>query len=149
MSLIYCKAQSGDFERINELFIEMLMTIYNTEQVDGYSTGDLERFFDGRDEWVCKVVDDDYIVAFLSIEVHHGEEEYIYLDDLSVTRTYRNKGIGTSLIKRSEEYAKEIGIHNIYLHVEKENVSAFRLYERLGYAINEEQGSRYLMLKEL
>ena len=33
MSLIYGKAQSGDFDRLNELFIEMLRTIYNTEQV--------------------------------------------------------------------------------------------------------------------
>ena len=150
MNLIYCKAQSSDFDRLNELFIEMLMTIYNTEQVDGYVDGDMDRFFDGRDEWVCKVIDHDKIVAFLSIEVHHEEdEEYIYLDDLSVTKSYRNKGIGTSLIKKSEEYAKEIGIHSIYFHVEKSNVSAFRLYKRLGYTINEEQGSRYLMIKEL
>jgi len=135
--------------RINELFIEMLMTIYNTDQVNGYSEGDMDRFFDGRDEWVCKVTDDDYIIAFLSIEVHHEEEEYIYLDDLSVTRSYRNKGIGTSLIGRAEEYAKEIGIHRIYLHVEKANTSAFKLYQRLGYTINEEQESRYLMRKEI
>jgi len=53
MSLIYGKAQSGDFDRLNELFIEMLRTIYNSEQVDGYAKGDMDRFFDGRDEWVC------------------------------------------------------------------------------------------------
>ena len=94
-------------------------------------------------------MDNDAIVAFLSIEVHHEDEEYIYLDDLSVTRAYRNKGIGTSLIKRAEEYAKKIGIYNICLHVEKTNVSAFSLYKRLGYIIKEEQGSRYLMIKEL
>jgi len=149
MNLTYSKAQSSDFNRINELFIEMLMTIYNTEKVDGYSEGDMDRFFDGRDEWVCKAVDNDKIIAFLSIEVHHEEEEFIYLDDLSVTKTYRNKGIGTSLIHRSEEYAKEIGIHSIRFHVEKENASAFRLYQRLGYAIKEEQGSRYLMNKAI
>ncbi len=149
MNLKYCKAQNSDFDRLNELFIEMLMTIYNTEQVDGYAAGDMDRFFDGRDDWVCKVTDNDKIVAFLSIEVHYEEEEYIYLDDLSVTKDYRNKGIGTSLIKRSEEYAKELGIHSIYLHVEKSNDSAFRLYKRLGYTINEEQRSRYLMIKEL
>lgn len=48
MSLIYGKAQSGDFDRLNELFMEMLRTIYNTEQVDGYAKGDMDRFFDGR-----------------------------------------------------------------------------------------------------
>lgn len=146
--MIYCKAQSDDFERLNELFIEMLTTIYNTDQVDGYSEGDMDRFFDGRDEWVCKVADNETIVAFLSIEVHHEEEEYIYLDDLSVTESYRNRGIGTTLINRAEEYAGEIGIHSIWFHVEKSNEDAFRLYKRLGYSIKEEQGSRYLMNKE-
>ena len=48
MNLKYCKAQSSDFDRLNELFIEMLMTIYNTEQVDGYADGDMDRFFDGE-----------------------------------------------------------------------------------------------------
>ena len=110
MDLTYGKALRSDFERLNELFIEMLAAIYNSEQVDGYSAGDMDRFFDGRDEWVCKVMDNDAIVAFLSIEVHHEDEGYLYLDDLSVTKTYRNKGIGTSLLKRAEEYAKEIGI---------------------------------------
>lgn len=149
MSLIYGKAQSGDFDRLNELFIEMLRTIYNTEQVDGYAKGDMDRFFDGRDEWVCVAIDNDNIIAFLSIEVHHEEEEYIYLDDLSVTSSYRNNGIGTSLIKRAEEYAEKIRVSKIYFHVEKTNASAFRLYQRLGYSIKEEQGTRYLMSKEL
>ena len=45
MGLIYRKAQSSDFNRLNELFIEMLQTIYNTEQVDGYSSGDMDHFF--------------------------------------------------------------------------------------------------------
>lgn len=149
MSWIWGKAQRGDFDRLNELFIEMLQTIYDTDQADGYSSGDMDRFFAGGDEWICTVADHDTIIAFLSIEVHHEDQEYIYLDDLAVTGKYRNKGIGTSLIKRAEEYAKEIHLTTLYLHVEKTNVSALRLYQKLGYTICEEQGSRYLMSKEL
>jgi len=143
------KAEKKDSNRINELFIEMLQTIYNTDQVDGYSDGDLDRFFDGRDEWISIAMDEDKIIAFLSIEVHHEEEEYIYLDDLSVTKQYRNNGIGTKLIRNAEAYAKEISIPTVCLHVEKSNVAAYRLYERLGYKIYEDQGSRYLMIKEV
>ena len=76
------------------------------------------------------------------------EKEYIYLDDLSVTAAYRNKGIGTALIQIAEDYAKKIKIGTVCLHVESENVRAFRLYKRLGYQILEEQGSRYLMVKK-
>ncbi len=149
MGWTFGKADKKDSHKINELFIEMLQTIYNTNQVNGYSYGDLDRFFDGRDEWISIAMDDDKIIAFLSIEVHHEDEEYIYLDDLSVTKQYRNNGIGTNLICNAEAYAKEINVHTILFHVEKSNVAAFRLYERLGYEIYEDQGSRYLMIKNI
>ena len=149
MSWTLGKAEKKDSNRINELFIEMLQTIYHTDQVNGYAEGDLDRFFDGRDEWVSIAVDEGKIVAFLSIEVHHEEEEYIYLDDLSVTKQYRNQGIGTTLIRNAEKYAKDIHIQEICFHVEKSNTEAFRLYQRLGYEIYEDQGSRYLMMKHI
>ena len=92
MGWTYGKAQRKDIDRINALFIEMLQTIYRTNQAEGYPAGALDRFFDGRDEWISIATDGDEIIAFLSIEVHHEDVEYIYLDDLSVTKAYRNKG---------------------------------------------------------
>ena len=50
---------------------------------------------------------------------------------------------------QAEGYAKEIHIPTICFHVEKSNTAAFRLYERLGYGIYEDQGSRYLMIKNI
>ena len=149
MSYAFGKAEKKDFPQINELFVEMLQTIYQTDQVKGYSDGDLDRFFDGRDEWISIAMDHDRIIAFLSIEVHHEKEEYIYLDDFSVTKQYRGCGIGTAMIRRAESYAKEIHIPVICFHVEKSNTAAFRLYQRLGYRIHEDQGSRYLMMKKM
>ncbi len=109
----------------------------------------MDRFFDGRDEWISVAIDENNIIAFLSIEVHHEDKEYIYLDDLSVTKQYRNKGIGTKLLCNAEEYAKEINIPTICLHVEKSNTAAFKLYQRLRYTISEDQGNRYLMIKQI
>lgn len=102
MDWIYKKAERKDAGRINELFIEMLKTIYGTDKVEGY----LDKFLDGRDEWINIAVHNDVIIAFLSIEVHHEDKEYIYLDDLSVTEQFRNNGIGSKLISNAEEYAK-------------------------------------------
>ena len=149
MSWTLKRAEKKDFTRINELFVEMLQTIYQTEQVNGYPEGALDRFFDGRDEWISIAVDQDKIVAFLSIEVHHEADEFIYLDDFSVTKAYRGQGIGTAMIRAAEDYAREIHIPAIYFHVEKSNTAAFRLYQRLGYAIHGDQGSRYLMTKKI
>ena len=143
------KATEADFDRINELFIEMLQTIYNTEDVKGYSNGDLDRFFENREEWICVAIDEEEnIIAFLSIEVHHEDKGFVYLDDLSVTNQYRNKGIGTELIKNAEAYAEEMNMHTIRFHVEKTNTGAIKLYKRLGYGVEEDQGNRYLLVKK-
>ena len=149
MDYTYRKAEKKDAGRINQLFIEMMQTIRGTDQVNGYNDGYLDKFFDDTDEWISVAVYDDEIIAFLSIEVHHEDKEYIYLDDLSVTKQHRNNGIGTKLIRNAEKYAKEINIPAICFHVEKTNTNAFRLYQRLGYNVYQDQKTRYLMIKHM
>ncbi|MCR5476204.1 MAG: GNAT family N-acetyltransferase [Lachnospiraceae bacterium] len=137
-----------DEQRIRELFIEMLKTIYHTEDVEGYESGCLDRYWTNGEERIL-VAEDKAVVAYLAIEVHHEPEaDYIYLDDLSVTEKYRNRGIGSDLIHEAEVYAQEIGIQHILFHVEKSNTEAFRLYERLGYKIFRDDGNRYMMKKD-
>ena len=136
-----------DERKIRELFIEMLQTIYHTEDVQGYEPGCLDRYWGSGEERIF-VAEDEDVVAYLSVEVHHEPDmDYIYLDDLSVTKAYRNLGIGSALIREAEIYARKIGIRDIVFHVEKSNTSAFRLYERLGYKVFRDDGSRYLMNK--
>ena len=142
------KAISDDGQRIRELFIEMLQTIYHTEEVEGYESGYLDRYWtNGEDELF--VAEDNEVVAYLAVEVHREDEmDYVYLDDLSVTEKYRSQGIGSSLIHEAEAYSQEIGIQHILFHVEKSNTEAFRLYERLGYKIFRDDGNRYMMKKD-
>ncbi len=137
-------AISEDEQRIRELFIEMLQTIYHTEEVQGYEPGYLDRYWKNGEDTIL-VAEDDDVFAYLAVEVHREDEDYIYLDDLSVTEKKRNNGIGTSLIHKAEDYAMELGLADILFHVEKNNASAFRLYERLGYKIFRDDGNRYLM----
>ena len=87
-----------DEGKIRELFLEMLRTIYHTDDVKGYGDGDLDRFWsESRDR--IYVAEDGQVVAFLSVEVHHDPVDHIYLDDFSVTAAYRSKGIGSALLK--------------------------------------------------
>ncbi|MBQ7980245.1 MAG: GNAT family N-acetyltransferase [Oscillospiraceae bacterium] len=92
-------------------------------------------------------------MAYLSVEVHLGHQQFIYLDDLCVTEKHRCHGIGTDLIKKAEQYARNISIPTIMLNVEHSNTSAFRLYEKLGYVLlkNDEHDrcSRITMRKKL
>lgn len=138
------QADQKDEQRIRELFIEMLMTIYHTEDVQGYDPGYLDRFWTNGED-IIFVAEDNEVIAYLAVEVHREDMEYVYLDDLSVTEKKRSQGIGTSLIHKAENYAKEIGLTDILFHVEKSNTSAFRLYKRLGYKIFRDDANRYLM----
>ena len=46
-----------DEQRIRELFIEMLQTIYYTEEVEGYETGSLDRYWKNGEERVLVAED--------------------------------------------------------------------------------------------
>ena len=61
-------------------------------------------------------------------DLRHENEDYIYLNDFAVTKGYRNKGIGSALLKAAELYAKEINTLKLCLHVEKMNPSAMQRY---------------------
>ena len=141
-------AVPADEQKIRELFVEMLTTIYRTEDAEGYEDGYLDKFWAEQENRIY-VAEDREVVAFLSVEVHHEPVKYIYLDDFSVTKQCRGKGIGTEMLRIAENYARKIRIPVVCLHVEKSNTAALRLYERLGYKIHEDQGSRCLMMKQI
>ncbi len=148
MKYIIRQSVQSDEKRIRELYEEMLQTIYCKEEVEGYKDGDLDRFWTGGENKIF-IAEDGTVVGFLSLEVYHEDEDYIYLNDFAVASEYRNKGIGSALLKAAESYAREINTLKLCLHVEKTNLSAKQLYENLGYAIYRDDGHRFLMNKEL
>jgi len=137
-----------DEGKIRELFLEMLRTIYHTDDVKGYGDGDLDRFWSESPDRIY-VAEDGQVVAFLSVEIHHDPVDHIYLDDFSVMAAYRNKGIGSALVRAAEAYAERIGSRAVLLHVEKTNTSAMRFYERSGYSVFRDDGNRFLLKKEM
>ena len=70
MDYVLRKAEAADTIRIEELFIEMLQAIYHTDDVEGYGTGYLEKFFSDKEDRICVAEYGNDVVAFLSIEVY-------------------------------------------------------------------------------
>ena len=68
-------------------------------------------------------------------------ENGLLLDEIFIEEQYRNKGIGTSIIKSVISNAN----NNVYLWVYKDNIKAIKLYNKLGFLIKEETDSRYYM----
>ena len=141
-------ATPKDEGKIRGLFLEMLRTIYHTDDVKGYGDGDLDKFWSESPDRIY-VAEDDRVIAFLSVEVWHNPVDHIYLDDFSVTAAYRNKGIGSALIRAAEAYAGQINSRAVLLHAEKANTSAMRFYERFGYSVFRDDGDRFLLKKDI
>lgn len=145
------RAARSDAEAVKKLFIEMLRTIYHTDDVSGYEDGYLDRYFaEGGEDRLYVARDGGRVIAFTSLQVYRDEEPpYVYFDDISVTAEYRGQGVGTALIRTAEKYSAQTGINAVVFHVEKNNTKAFSLYERLGYRIFRDDGDRYLMCKDI
>lgn len=131
------KAVPSDKARVEALFMEMLQAIYNRKDVEGYREGDIDRFFAGAGDWICVAEAEGRVEAFLSIEEHHEPADYIC----------RGRGIGMALLKAAEQYARDRGIPQMVLHVEKSNLRARRLYKRSGFTDDKDEGGRIRMKK--
>ena len=68
-------------------------------------------------------------------------EPGLLLDEIFIEEQYRNKGLGASIIKDIISKTN----NNLYLWVYKDNIKAISLYNKLGFNIKEETGSRYYM----
>lgn len=149
MNICLRKAVKEDFGRINELFVEMLRTIYSKEDMQGYKDGDLDYYFSGGEDWICVAEIDGKVEAFLSIEVHREEQNYLYYDDFNVSQTFRGQGIGSALMEKAEEFCRMLGFSAIVLHVEETNTRARTLYEKKGFTLLRNDGTRLCLIKHL
>ncbi len=67
---------------------------------------------------------------------------------IALYKEYRNKGIGTSLMRHMLYNLKARGYKQASLSVQKENY-AVKMYKNIGFKIIEEREEEYLMIKNL
>lgn len=80
-------------------------------------------------KFLYKATENDVIVGTISGEHESG---VVHIGAIIVAAEKRGKGIGTLLMKRAEEFAKEYKAHKIYLSTGK-TWKARKFYEGLGY----------------
>ena len=72
------------------------------------------------------------IDGYLIDSIYH-KEKVAYLDHLCVDKKYRNREIGTRLIKEFDNKAKKRGAKFIKLNAFENNIKAVNLYKKLGF----------------
>ncbi|OYT26255.1 MAG: hypothetical protein B6U95_07650 [Thermofilum sp. ex4484_82] len=90
-------------------------------------------------------LDDDRIVGLLWMGIRIDTvtyEKICYIYDIEIEKDYRNKGIGTSLIKKGFEICRNNNIRKMALMTDIMNKSALKWYMKLGFRI-----SRFYLIK--
>ena len=137
----YRISKSSD-KYINRLIEYKKITIYeyakdlSNEEIDKinkYVTSEVPKLINDY----CNIIVNNKIVGCLLLI---NKDDGKLLDEIYLEEEYRNKGIGTEIIK-------DILNNNdiVYLWVYKENKKAISLYKKLGFNVIEETESRYYM----
>ena len=90
--------------------------------------------------WVIETEQGEIIgQAFVMLKSGESEavdgEKRAYFFGFRIRDAWRNRGIGSYLMRFVEGDLSRRGFHTITLNVAKDNVDALRLYQRLGYKI--------------
>lgn len=65
----------------------------------------------------------------------HIAYDYVYFFSVRVKPQFRNRGIGTSLLRNAEQHSINKGFQYAMLFVARDNIRAKRFYENLGYCV--------------
>lgn len=69
------------------------------------------------------------------VQLRKNWNQYAFIEDIAVGRSVRGQGIGTELINKSIEWAKENDLCGIMLETQDNNLLACRFYDKLGFKI--------------
>ena len=109
------------------------LSLEEIKQINNYVKSNVPKQIDDY-KVIC--INDKKIGCLLVVNKDDG----VLLDEIYLEEKYRNKGIGTSIIK------KILSSYNIvYLWVYKLNTKALSLYKKLGFKIIDETETRYYM----
>lgn len=128
------KASIDDLQALSELFAQ-----YRVFYRQPYEVDQAKEFINKRltnEDSVIFVAEENGVLAgftqlypsFTSV----GMKEIWILNDLFVNEQFRKRGIGELLIKTVFSYSKETGRKSVILTTEDNNITAQRLYEKVG-----------------
>lgn len=102
---------------IKEIAKEKVINIFNIDEIDS----PFRKYF-------CYEEED--ILGCFCIDIIY---EKIELVNIFVKNEYRNRKIGTFMLKYLIDFARNNNIYNITLEVDENNIYAIKLYEKCGF----------------
>lgn len=87
------------------------------------------------------------IVAYAILSCKSGRN--IHIHHFMVRAAYRNRGLGSWMLREVEKRALRVGMKSVSLKVHRENASARNFYLRYGFRLTDSQTDYLVMKKEL
>jgi len=116
--------------------IAKLVTLYNSSKnlrgedskISEYHKENIKEYMKKKKFYVYE--ETNQILGAMLLEIY---SDYIYLHTIIVDKDNRGKGIGTKLMQKLEQLAKDKKITSIEADTEEENIKMQALFKKLGY----------------
>jgi ribosomal protein S18 acetylase RimI-like enzyme len=76
-------------------------------------------------------------LEFQGTRLGDTSDSLLYITSVSVAPTARKQGIASKMIRKIHDIAEARSTESIFLHVDTENETVIRLYEKFGYEIQD------------
>ncbi|MFN7252416.1 MAG: GNAT family N-acetyltransferase [Anaerobacillus sp.] len=120
------KFENRIWKYTEELFSKPYFKKYEDEEIDiGYIEGERKVVFFYYAENNC----------IGQIRLRGNWNGYAYVEDVAVAKEYRKNGVGTALLNKAFEWAKENNFCGLMLETQDINVSACRFYSKNNFII--------------
>ncbi|MDQ0973752.1 ribosomal protein S18 acetylase RimI-like enzyme [Neobacillus niacini] len=129
------KATLNELNFLTELFDSYRVFYKQDSDIEGARAFLKERLIN-EDSVVFIAYDESSPVGFVQLYPTFssvGMKKSWILNDLYVNASARKKGFGEKLIKKAIEFAEETGAKGVSLETGHDNVTAQRLYEKIGF----------------
>ncbi|MFZ2714152.1 MAG: GNAT family N-acetyltransferase [Streptococcus suis] len=84
-----------------------------------------------------------------SLSLPEGRVGEYYIASVATSEKARGMGIGTELFNFAKRKAKDLNKNQVSLVVEKDNIGAIRLYERLGFYFDDAKNSKHELVHRM
>lgn len=129
------KATLNELESLTELFDLYRLFYEQTSNLEGAREFLRERLIN-EESVIFIAFDENNPVGFVQLYPTFSSvsmQRSWVLNDLYVKENARKKGLAVNLIKKAIHFAEETGAKGVSLETGKENITAQRLYEKIGF----------------
>lgn len=117
----------GIWTYTEELYEQSYMKAYEDD------SWDCAAYIDNSDKTVFFAYSDKECIG--QIVLKRDWNRYAFIEDISVAKSARGQGVGTGLIQKAIEWAKNANLHGLALETQDNNLWACRFYAKCGFVI--------------